>query len=113
MAKKKSKTVRDDDTLKAYFAQIRRTPLLTFEEELELSRRIEAGDEDARKQLIEANLRLVVKIAKAYVSNDVGLLDLVPEVFVPPVIHKLRFVHDLIRAHANGARSPPTEEARA
>ena len=79
MAKKKARTVRDDDTLKAYFSQIRKTPLLTFEEELELSRRIEAGDEDARKQLIEANLRLVVKIAKAYVSSDVGLLDLVQE----------------------------------
>lgn len=79
MATKKTKTVRDDDTLKAYFSQIRKTPLLSFEEELELSRRIEAGDEDARKQLIEANLRLVVKIAKAYVSSDVGLLDLVQE----------------------------------
>lgn len=79
MAKKKTKGVRDDDTLKAYFSQIRRTPLLTFEEELELSRRIENGDEEARKQLIEANLRLVVKIAKAYVSTDVGLLDLVQE----------------------------------
>jgi RNA polymerase primary sigma factor len=79
MATKKAKTVRDDDALKAYFSQIRKTPLLSFEEELELSRRIEAGDEDARKQLIEANLRLVVKIAKAYVSNDVGLLDLVQE----------------------------------
>src|SRR6056297_4365887 len=79
MAKKKTKTVRDDDTLKAYFSQIRKTPLLSFEEELELSRKIEKGDEEARKQLIEANLRLVVKIAKAYVSNDVGLLDLVQE----------------------------------
>jgi len=79
MAKKKPRTVRDDDTLKAYFSQIRKTPLLTFEEELELSRRIEEGDEEARKKLIEANLRLVVKIAKAYVSSDVGLLDLVQE----------------------------------
>lgn len=79
MAKKKTKTVRDDDTLKAYFAQIRKTPLLSFEEELQLSRKIEKGDDEARKQLIEANLRLVVKIAKAYVSNDVGLLDLVQE----------------------------------
>jgi len=79
MAKKKTKTVRDDDTLKAYFSQIRKTPLLSFEEELELSRKIEEGDEAARRQLIEANLRLVVKIAKAYVSSDVGLLDLVQE----------------------------------
>ena len=79
MAKKRTKTVRDDDTLKAYFNQIRKTPLLTFEEELHLSRRIEKGDVAARQQLVEANLRLVVKIAKAYVSTDVGLLDLVQE----------------------------------
>ncbi len=79
MARKKSKTVRDDDALKAYFSQIRNTRLLTFEEELELSRRIEQGDEQARQELVEANLRLVVKIAKAYVSSDVGLLDLVQE----------------------------------
>ncbi len=79
MAKTKSKRVQDDDSLKAYFSQIRKTPLLTFEEELDLSRRIENGEEEARKKLIEANLRLVVKIAKAYVSTDVGLLDLVQE----------------------------------
>ena len=79
MSKKKAAGARDDDALKAYFNQIRKTPLLTFEEELELSRRIEEGDEDARRRLVEANLRLVVKIAKAYVSKDVGLLDLVQE----------------------------------
>ncbi len=79
MARKKSKPVRDDDALKAYFSQIRDTRLLTFEEELDLSRRIEQGDEQARQELVEANLRLVVKIAKAYVSTDVGLLDLVQE----------------------------------
>ena len=79
MTKKTTDGSQEDDSLKAYFSQIRKTPLLTFEEELDLSRRIESGDEDARKQLIEANLRLVVKIAKAYVSADVGLLDLVQE----------------------------------
>ncbi len=79
MSKKKAGSDRDDDTLKAYFNQIRKTPLLTFEEELELSRKIEKGDEAARGHLVEANLRLVVKIAKAYVSKDVGLLDLVQE----------------------------------
>ena len=78
MAKRKAKPVQDD-ALKSYFDQIRKTELLTFEQELELSRRIEAGDEQARTQLIEANLRLVVKIAKAYVSPDVSLLDLVQE----------------------------------
>ena len=79
MPKKKARGGRDDDTLKAYFNQIRKTPLLTFEEELSLSRRIEQGDEEARRRLVEANLRLVVKIAKAYVSTDVGLLDLAQE----------------------------------
>lgn len=79
MSKKKAAGVRDDDALKAYFNQIRKTPLLTFEEELELSRSIEEGDDDARRRLVEANLRLVVKIAKAYVSKDVGLLDLIQE----------------------------------
>jgi len=78
MAKRKASD-RDDDTLKAYFDQIRKTPLLTFDEELELSRRIEGGDEEARRRLVESNLRLVVKIAKAYVSKDVGLLDLIQE----------------------------------
>lgn len=79
MAKKKAKIGEQDDALKSYFSQIRKTPLLTFEEELELSRRIEKGDTQARQRLIEANLRLVVKIAKAYVSPDVGFLDLVQE----------------------------------
>jgi len=79
MTKKKAQGGREDDALKAYFNQIRKTPLLTFEEELAFSRLIEKGDEDARRRLVEANLRLVVKIAKAYVSNDVGLLDLIQE----------------------------------
>jgi RNA polymerase primary sigma factor len=79
MARKKATDLREDDTLKAYFDQIRKTPLLTFDQELELSRLIENGDEEARRRLVESNLRLVVKIAKAYVSKDVGLLDLIQE----------------------------------
>lgn len=70
---------KSDDTLREYFNQIKRTPLLTFDEELELSRRIQGGDQAAMKRLIEANLRLVVKIAKSYVTNDVGFLDIVQE----------------------------------
>ncbi|QQO09315.1 sigma-70 family RNA polymerase sigma factor [Breznakiella homolactica] len=68
-----------DDILKTYFEQIRAIPLLTFEEELELSRRIQAGEEAARQKLVESNLRLVVKIAKCYVAPDVSLLDLIQE----------------------------------
>ena len=78
MAKKSNPTV-DNESLKAYFDEIKKTTLLTFEEELELSRRIENGDVAARQKLIEANLRLVVKIAKNYVTTDVNLLDLVQE----------------------------------
>jgi RNA polymerase primary sigma factor len=67
------------DPLKTYFNQIKETPLLSFEEELDLSKRIEEGDPEARKQLIEANLKLVVKIAKTFKTSDVALLDLIQE----------------------------------
>ncbi|MBN2508752.1 MAG: sigma-70 family RNA polymerase sigma factor [Spirochaetales bacterium] len=77
MKQKKPNT--SEDALKAYFQQIKSTPLLTFDEELELSRKIMKGDEHARQRLIEANLRLVVKIAKAYVSPEVSFLDIVQE----------------------------------
>jgi RNA polymerase primary sigma factor len=68
-----------DESLARYFEEISRTPLLTFEEELDLSRRVEAGDEPARKRLIQANLRLVVKIAKAYSRYGTAFLDLIQE----------------------------------
>ncbi len=68
-----------EDTLRAYFDQIKKTRLLTFEEELDLSRRIRRGDEAARQQLITSNLRLVVRIAKKYMTPDVSLLDLIQE----------------------------------
>jgi RNA polymerase primary sigma factor len=68
-----------DESLARYFEEIAKTPLLTFEEELELSRRIEAGDEAARKRIIQANLRLVVKIAKAYSRYGTAFLDLIQE----------------------------------
>lgn len=77
--KKESFSDFSEDSLKSYFEQIARTPLLTFEEEQDLSRRILDGDELAKHKLIEANLRLVVKIAKAFVGPDVALLDLVQE----------------------------------
>jgi RNA polymerase primary sigma factor len=68
-----------EDGLRSYYSAIKRIPLLTAEEERELSLRVFAGDEEARRRLIEANLRLVVKIARAYVTPDMPLLDLIQE----------------------------------
>jgi len=68
-----------DESLARYFEEIARTPLLSFEEELELSRRVEAGESSARQRLIQANLRLVVKIAKAYAHYGTAFLDLIQE----------------------------------
>jgi RNA polymerase primary sigma factor len=69
----------DHDILKTYFDKIKNTKLLNFDEELELSRRIEQGDDEAKRKLIESNLRLVVKIAKEFTTSDVAFLDLVQE----------------------------------
>ncbi|MBN1685489.1 MAG: RNA polymerase sigma factor RpoD/SigA [Spirochaetales bacterium] len=68
-----------NDALQAYFKQIKNTTLLTFEQELALSKKIQNGDEEAKQRLIEANLRLVVKIAKSYITPDVSFLDLIQE----------------------------------
>src|SRR4030042_239532 len=68
-----------EDTLRAYFDQIKKNRLLTFEEELDLSRRIRRGEEAARQLLITSNLRLVVRIAKKYMTPDVSPLDLIQE----------------------------------
>jgi len=79
MGRKRGVTASFEDNLKAYFSQIKVAKLLTFEEELALSRRIQAGDENARRQLIESNLRLVVRIAKNYLAPEVSILDLIQE----------------------------------
>jgi len=65
------------DGLDLYLAQIGRTPLLTKHEEQVLAQRIEAGDEAAKRRMVEANLRLVVSIAKKYRGHGVGVLDLI------------------------------------
>ena len=68
-----------DDPVKVYLKEIGRVPLLTNEEEQELSERMAAGDISARKRLSEANLRLVVSIAKRYVGRGMQFLDLIQE----------------------------------
>ena len=68
-----------DDPVRMYLKEIGRVPLLTADEEIELSRRMEAGDESARHRLEEANLRLVVSIAKRYVGRGMLFLDLIQE----------------------------------
>ena len=67
------------DSIKAYFSGIRNYPLLTPDEEKSLSERIAKGDERARKKMIEANLRLVVNIAKRYIYRGLPLQDLIEE----------------------------------
>jgi RNA polymerase primary sigma factor len=68
-----------EDGYKFYIGQVKKVPLLTFNEELELSRAIRKGDEVARKRLIEANLRLVIKIAFENCPGNVPIMDLIQE----------------------------------
>lgn len=68
-----------DDPVRMYLKEIGRVPLLTAEEEVELAKRIEQGDEEAKRKLAEANLRLVVSIAKRYVGRGMLFLDLIQE----------------------------------
>ena len=68
-----------DDPVRMYLKEIGRVPLLTAEEEVDLARRMEAGDMTARHRLEEANLRLVVSIAKRYVGRGMLFLDLIQE----------------------------------
>lgn len=68
-----------DDSIQMYLREIGKTPLLKGVEEIELAKRIGKGDVSARKRLIEANLRLVVSIAKKYMGRNLGLLDLIQE----------------------------------
>lgn len=68
-----------DDSVRMYLREIGRIPLLTTEEEIKLAKRIAHGDQLAKKKLTEANLRLVVSIAKKYIGRGLGLLDLIQE----------------------------------
>ena len=68
-----------DDPVRMYLKEIGKVPLLSAEEEIELAKRMEQGDEYAKKKLCEANLRLVVSIAKRYVGGGMLFLDLIQE----------------------------------
>ena len=68
-----------DDPVKMYLKDIGKVPLLTQEQEIELAKRMAEGDEDAKRQLSESNLRLVVSIAKRYVGRGMLFLDLIQE----------------------------------
>ncbi|HEV2999084.1 MAG TPA: sigma-70 family RNA polymerase sigma factor [Solirubrobacteraceae bacterium] len=67
------------DSLRLYLSSIGRIPLLSAEEEVELAKRVELGDVAAKQQMIEANLRLVVSIAKGYLGRGLTFLDLIQE----------------------------------
>ncbi|MDR1868408.1 MAG: RNA polymerase sigma factor RpoD/SigA [Treponema sp.] len=77
MQKKTTKS--SDDLLETYFKQIKVFPLLTFEEELELSKQIENGSAEALHKLVNSNLRLVVRIAGFFNRYDISIMDIIQE----------------------------------
>ncbi|MGA2666641.1 MAG: RNA polymerase sigma factor RpoD [Patescibacteria group bacterium] len=80
-ATQKASEIKDisDDSVRMYLREIGRISLLKTEDEVRLAKRIEAGDETAKRKLAEANLRLVVSIAKKYIGRGLSLLDLIQE----------------------------------
>lgn len=68
-----------DDSVRMYLREIGRIPLLTWDEEVELAKKIIDGDQQAKRRLAEANMRLVVSIAKRYIGRGLDLLDLIQE----------------------------------
>ncbi len=70
---------KQSDIIEKYLSEIRLSPLLSHEQEIDYGQRIQQGDEDARHQMIICNLRLVVKIAKRYIHSNLSLLDLIEE----------------------------------
>lgn len=71
--------MKEETLLKEYLKQISKIPLLSFEQELDLAQKIQKGDKIALHQLVEANLRLVVAIARRYVCSELPILDLIQE----------------------------------
>lgn len=69
----------DEEMLEQYFEEISRIPLLNADEEVALSKRVQSGDKAAQEALVRANLRLVVRIAKAFLSSGISFMDLIQE----------------------------------
>ncbi len=82
-----------DDPVKIHLKEIGRIPLLTTEEEIQLAEKISSGDDNARERLIEANLRLVVSIAKHYVGRGMPFLDLIQEGYIGLIKAVEKFDH--------------------
>ena len=78
-AEQPAEEVNASDPVRMYLKEIGKIPLLSAEEELELAKRVSEGDEEARKRMVEANLRLVVSVAKHYLGRGMQLLDLIQE----------------------------------
>jgi RNA polymerase nonessential primary-like sigma factor len=74
-----STTEKGLDVVKFYFKEIRKMPLLNFEQEQALAKRVQAGDEEARARMIESNLRLVVAIGKRYINRGLPFSDIIEE----------------------------------
>jgi len=75
----KQKSSENADLIEKYYKEIRKSPLLTKEEEVLYARRVQKGDNEARHIMIKSNLRLVVKIAKRYIKSGIPILDLIEE----------------------------------
>lgn len=82
-----------DDPVKIHLKEIGKIPLLSTEEEIQLAERISAGDQEARNRLIEANLRLVVSIAKHFVGRGMPFLDLIQEGYIGLIKAVEKFDH--------------------
>ena len=103
------------DALQLFLREVRRFDLLTAEEEVELSKRIERGDAAAKEQMINANLRLVVSIARRYQGNELTLLDLIQEGHpgADPRQREVRLAAGLQVLDVRDVVDPPGRRARA